>query len=291
MDLKEGGICMIYLLFNPKANNSKGEEDARKWASDNNCGCEFVSLLDIRNMPDFLDGLKEDDEVILTGGDGTLNRFANDVYGHEIRVPVYYVKCGSGNDFFRDNEKYAVDGKIELRPFLKDLPLITVKGIKRRFLNGIGYGLDGETCRVGDIQRQTSDKPVNYTNIAIRLLLGAYKLNRATVTVDGETAKYENVWLASTMKGRFYGGGLMVAPHQDRFADGLVTVVTLYKKSRLITLMRFPSLNKGEHINKSDWVTVRRGKTVEVAFEKPCALQIDGDVIEDVLSYKVETGV
>ncbi|MCR4856338.1 MAG: hypothetical protein K5908_09225 [Erysipelotrichaceae bacterium] len=282
---------MIYLLFNPKANNSKGEEDARKWASDNNCGCEFVSLLDIRNMPDFLDGLKEDDEVILTGGDGTLNRFANDVYGHEIRVPVYYVKCGSGNDFFRDNEKYAVDGKIELRPFLKDLPLITVKGIKRRFLNGIGYGLDGETCRVGDIQRQTSDKPVNYTNIAIRLLLGAYKLNRATVTVDGETAKYENVWLASTMKGRFYGGGLMVAPHQDRFADGLVTVVTLYKKSRLITLMRFPSLNKGEHINKSDWVTVRRGKTVEVAFEKPCALQIDGDVIEDVLSYKVETGV
>ncbi len=281
---------MVYLLFNPKANNFRGEEDARKWASDNKCGCEFLSLLDISDMPAFLNGLKEDDEVILTGGDGTLNRFANDVYGCEIKVPVYYVKCGSGNDFFRDNEKYAVDGKIELRPFLKDLPLITVKGIKRRFLNGIGYGLDGETCRVGDIQRQTSDKPVNYTNIAIRLLLGAYKLNRATVTVDGQTAKYENVWLASTMKGRFYGGGLMVAPDQDRFADGLVTVVTLYKKSRLITLMRFPSLNKGEHVKKSDWVTVRRGKMVEVSFEKPCALQIDGDVIEDVLSYKVETG-
>ena len=205
---------------------------------------------------------------------------------------VDYVKCGSGNDFYRDNEKYVKNGRIDLRPFLRNLPLITVKGIQRRFLNGIGYGLDGETCRVGDIQRATSDKPVNYTNIAIKLLLGGYKLNKATVTVDGETNKYENVWLASTMKGRFYGGGLMVAPDQDRFdEEGLVSVVALYKKSRLLTLMRFPSLNKGEHVKKTDWVTVKRGKNVTVSFEQPCALQIDGDVIEDVLTYTVEAGI
>jgi len=283
---------MIYILFNPKANNSKGELDAKKWALDNGVDGEFVSLLDIKDMVAYLDNLNNDDEVFLTGGDGTLNRFANDTYGHEIKVPVYYVKCGSGNDFFRDNEKYVVNGRIELRPFLKNLPLITVKGIKKRFLNGIGYGLDGETCRVGDIQRATSDKPVNYTNIAIKLLLGGYELKKATVTVDGQTNTYENVWLASTMKGRFYGGGLMVAPNQDRFAeDNLVSVVTLYKKSRLITLMRFPSLNKGEHINKTDWVTVKRGSKVEVSFDKPCALQIDGDVVEDVTSYIVEVGV
>ena len=138
----------------------------------------------------------EEDEVILTGGDGTLNRFANDVYGMELKVPVYYVKCGSGNDFFRDNEKYVKDGRIDLRPFLKDLPLITVNGIQRRFLNGIGYGLDGETCKAGDEQKLHSDKPVNYTNIAIKLLLGGYELKKATVTVDGETNTYENVWLA-----------------------------------------------------------------------------------------------
>ncbi len=283
---------MIYLLYNPLADNSKGEEEARSWAKENNVVCDYVSVLDIRDMPAYLNGLKDDDEVILTGGDGTLNRFANDVYGMEIKNPVYYVKSGSGNDFYRDNEKYAVDGRIELRPFLKDLPLITVNGIRRRFLNGIGYGLDGETCRVGDEQRKTSDKPVNYSSIAIKLLLAGYKLKKATVTVDGETREYENVWLASTMKGRFYGGGLMVAPAQDRFAeDHLVSVVTLYKKSRLITLLRFPSLNKGEHVKKSDWVTVRRGRKVTVSFDEPCALQIDGDVVEDVTTYTVEVGV
>ena len=283
---------MIYLLFNPKANNAKGEQDARSWAAEHNVEGKYVSLLDITDMPKFLDGLKDGDEVILTGGDGTLNHFANDVYGYEFRNPVYYAKCGSGNDFWRDNEAYAKDGKMDLRPFLKNLPLITVNGIQNRFLNGIGYGLDGETCRVGDIQRETSDKPVNYSSIAIKLLLGGYKLNKATVTVDGETQKFENVWLASTMKGRFYGGGLMVAPDQDRFnEEGLVTSVTIYKKSRLITLMRFPSLNKGEHVKKKDWITVRTGKKVTVSFEEPCALQIDGDVIENVLTYTVEVGV
>ncbi len=283
---------MTYLLLNPLANNSKGEQDARQWAAENNVECEFTSLLDIKDMKAFFDGLKEDDEVILTGGDGTINRFANDVYGYEFKNPVFYVKCGSGNDFYRDNEHLAVDGKIDIRPMMKNLPLITVKGIQRRFVNGIGYGIDGETCRIGDIQRATSDKPVSYSNIAIKLLLGSYKLKKATVEVDGKVSTFENVWMASTMKGRFYGGGMMVAPNQDRFnEDGSVSVVTLYKKNRLVTLMRFPSLNKGEHILKKDWVTVQTGHKVTVSFDQPCALQIDGDVIEDVLTYTVETNV
>ena len=283
---------MTYLLLNPLANNSKGEQDARQWAAENNVECEFTSLLDIKDMKAFFDGLKEDDEVILTGGDGTINRFANDVYGYELKNPVYYVKCGSGNDFYRDNEHLAVDGKIDIRPMMKNLPLITVKGIQRRFVNGIGYGIDGETCRIGDIQRATSDKPVSYSNIAIKLLLGSYKLKKATVDVDGKVSTFENVWMASTMKGRFYGGGMMVAPAQDRFKeDGTVSVVTLYKKNRLVTLMRFPSLNKGEHVLKKDWVTVQTSKKVTVSFDQPGALQRDGDVIEDVLTDTVETGV
>ena len=93
---------MTYLLYNPLANNSKGEQDARQWAADNGADCEFTSLLGIADMKAFFDGLGEGDEVILTGGDGTINRFANDVYGYEFKNAVYYVKCGSGNDFYRD---------------------------------------------------------------------------------------------------------------------------------------------------------------------------------------------
>jgi predicted NBD/HSP70 family sugar kinase len=72
----------------------------------------------------------------------------------------------------------------------------------------------------------------------------------------------------------------MVAPLQDRFdEEHRVSVVALYKRSRIGTLLRFPSLNKGEHIKKTDWVTTKVGKKVEVKFDKPCALQIDGEVV------------
>ena len=280
---------MIYLLYNPLADNSKGEADARAWAAENGIEPAFTSLLDTPDMRAFFDGLAEGDEVILTGGDGTINRFANDMYGYEFKNPTWYAKCGSGNDFYRDNEFRAVNGRVDLIPLLKNLPLVTVNGIQRRFVNGIGYGIDGETCRVGDELRATTDKEINYSNIAVKLLLGKYTLKKATVTVDGETAQYENVWMASTMKGRFYGGGMMVAPAQDRLnPEGLVSVVTLYKKNRLVTLMRFPSLNKGEHVKKTDWVTVKTGRKVTVSFDEPCALQIDGDVVKDVLTYTVE---
>ena len=36
---------------------------------------------------------------------------------------------------------------------------------------------------------------------------------------------------------------------------------------------------------------MQTGRKVTVSFDQPCALQIDGDVIEDVLTYTVETGV
>ncbi len=279
---------MIYVLVNAKSNNGKGEEQARQWAKDI-ADAQFVSVLDIDNMQAFFQGLNAEDEVILTGGDGTLNHFANDLDGFVPTNNVYYVKSGSGNDFYRDAEGDVVDGKIHLNKYLVNLPVVTVNGIKRRFLNGIGYGIDGETCRIGDIQRATSDKPANYTNIAIKLLFGAYKKNKAKITVDGQTVEFNQVWFASTMKGRYYGGGMMVAPQQDRFdPDGKVTVVCIHKRSRLATLMRFTSIFKGEHPKWKDWCNIYQGKSVKVEFESPCALQIDGEVIPDVTSYTVE---
>ena len=207
-----------------------------------------------------------------------------------VKNEMYYVKSGSGNDFYRDNKDYCNElGMIPLNQFMKNLPIVHVNGISRRFLNGIGYGLDGEACRIGEEMRMTTTKKINYSNIAIKQLLGGYKLNHATITVDGEVHEFDHVWLAPTMKGRYYGGGLMVTPNQNRFdPENRVSVCCIYKKNRLVTLLRFPSLNKGEHIKMKDWCSTFVGKNIEVKFAKPCALQIDGEVVKDVTFYTVE---
>jgi diacylglycerol kinase family enzyme len=88
------------------------------------------------------------------------------------------------------------------------------------------------------------------------------------------------------MKGRFYGGGMMAAPEQDRKdPTGNLSVMLFHGKGRLQTLMAFPSIFKGEHIKKTNMVTVLTGNDITVSFDTPAAVQIDGETILDVSSY------
>ena len=118
-----------------------------------------------------------------------------------------------------------------LNDYLVNLPKVIVNGKSHYFINGVGFGIDGYCCEKGDELQAKSDKPVNYTAIAIKGLLFHFKKVSATVEVDGEVYNYKHVWLAPTMKGRYYGGGMKVAPDQDRFdSQGLVTNV-VYKSA------------------------------------------------------------
>lgn len=167
------------------------------------------------------------------------------------------------------------------------LPIVYVNGITKKFINGIGFGIDGYCCEVGDALKEKSNKPINYTSIAIKGLLFHFKPVTAKVTVDGVTEEFTKVWLAPTMKGRFYGGGMMVAPNQDRNKIGVVTTVVYHTPSKIKALMAFPSIFKGEHIKKEKMVKVFTGKEIKVEFDKPTALQIDGETIQNVTSYMV----
>lgn len=200
--------------------------------------------------------------------------------------------CGTGNDFYHDIVGEEYKENILLNPYLENLPVIEVKctdsdtKIKKKFINGIGYGIDGYCCEVGDKLRKITTKPINYTSIAIKGLLFHSKPVKAKVIVDGKVSEMKHVWLAPTMKGRFYGGGMKVAPNQDRFS-GLVTTVTYKTFNKLKALIVFPSIFKGEHLKYKKIVSVYEGKEAEVVFNRPTALQIDGETISNVISYKV----
>ena len=284
---------MIYhILNNPLSGNGQGTtaiESLKATLKDGE-----VSVYDIREIKDikaFVSSVADEDVLILAGGDGTLNRFVNDTDGAVYPKSLYYYPTGSGNDFLRDvkvNEK----GLVELAPYICDLPTVTVKNQTMRFLNGIGYGIDGYCCQVGDEMRRTTDKPINYTAIAIKGLLFYYKRTNATVIVDGKRYEFKKVWLAPSMNGRYYGGGMMVAPEQDRLAgNGELTVVVLHDSGKLKTLTVFPSIFKGEHIKHTDIFTVLKGREITVRFDHPTALQIDGETFLDVTEYTARAGV
>ena len=269
---------MKYVLYNPKANNGIKPAYLEN--------AEFTDATAI-NYQEFFDGLKEDDEVVLVGGDGTLNYFINAVDTDKIKNNVYFSASGTGNDFMNDlGDK---DGKdILINEYIKNLPTVYVNGMEKKFINGIGYGIDGYCCEVADKMKADGyTGAINYTAIAIKGLLFHFKQRNAVVTVDGKEYEYKKVWLAPSMKGKFYGGGMMVAPEQDRLGDTL-TVVVYHTWSKLKALIVFPNIFKGTHVGNKEMVSIMTGKEIEVKFDNPCALQIDGETVLNVSSYKVK---
>ncbi len=273
-----------HVLFNPHAGNGTGEAAARGLRMPE-AELVFHDMTKIDSYADFFARLPEQDGVILAGGDGTLNRFINDTQGLSIAQELLYYGVGSGNDFLHDLGKEKGAAPFPVGKYLQGLPTVTVKGKTYRFLNGVGYGIDGYCCEVGDTQRLTSEKPVNYASIAIKGLLFHFKPRNAKVTVDGKVHHFRKVWLAPTMNGRFYGGGMMVTPAQQRCGDGTVSTCIMFGSGKLKTLMVFPSIFKGEHVKHTEMCQVLTGREITVEFDQPTALQIDGETILGVTQY------
>ena len=282
-----------YVLYNPKSDNGNGKNRAER-LNDRFAEDEFLffDMTELKSYEEFFKGSPAEDCIVLCGGDGTLNRFINDTKGVEIRNKILYYAWGSGNDFLRDLPNKA-DDLIDLAPYIRDLPTVTVKGKDYLFLNGVGYGIDGYCCEEGDrLRAEKPGKKINYTMIAITGLLFKYKPTNATIIIDGVEKRYEKVWLAATMNGRYYGGGMNAAPAQDRLSEKkTLSLMMFHDSGKLQTLSIFPSIFKGEHVKHDKNVTVLTGHTVTVKFDEPRALQIDGETILGVTEYTAKSAL
>lgn len=274
------------ILYNPLSNNGQGEAEVKSLSNKLESNeLIFKDITKIGDIKAFINSLGADEKIIIAGGDGTLNHFLNDIDGMDIKTDVLFFATGSGNDFIA-SVGVAKGNLVPLNPFFGKLPTVTVNGKDYKFINGVGFGIDGYCCEVGDDMRATTDKPINYTSIAIKGLLFHFKPVNATVTVDGKTERFERVWLAPTMFGRFYGGGMIPTPDQKR-EDGTVSTMVYHGCGKLKALMVLPNIFKGEHVKEEKIVKIYKGHSVTVEFDKPTALQIDGETIRNVTSYSV----
>ncbi|MBE6932466.1 MAG: diacylglycerol kinase family protein [Ruminococcaceae bacterium] len=271
-----------YVIYNPLAGNGKAKEDSQLLQIVLDEQLEYYDMTRITNYAAFISGMEKEDYLVIVGGDGTLNRFVNDTNGVEITQEIVYYPTGTGNDFARDMG--MGENPRPITKYLKNLPTVEINGKHYRFINGVGFGIDGYCCRVGDELRKIPGKKVNYTGIAIKGLLFHFAPRNAAVTVDGAEYAYKKVWIAPTMHGRYYGGGMIPTPQQDR-AAGKLSVMLFHGAGRIRTLCVFPSIFKGEHVKHTNMVAVHTGHEITVEFDRPTPLQIDGETILGVTKY------
>lgn len=276
-----------YVLYNPFASNGHGAEAAKEvigylGGKEN----EFVDLTKIGDYKTFFDKLDESDKIILCGGDGTLNRFANDCAGIIPENEICLFPVGTGNDFLKD---LGIEGKcapVPVNKYIKDLPYVEVEGKTMYFIDNVAFGIDGWVCEVADeIKAKDPNAKIDYTKIAISGLLGKYKPCNAKITVDGVTKEYKKVWLAPSMNGRYFGGGMKVTPDQDRLdPERKISILVFSGSNRLMTAITFPKIFKGTHVT-AKCCEVLKGHEITVEYDEPRAVQVDGETILGVRKY------
>ncbi|MBQ8598417.1 MAG: diacylglycerol kinase family protein [Lachnospiraceae bacterium] len=280
-----------FIIYNPLAGNGDGKlaADSIEVVLDS-----VVGMADITRITNYRAFLADKTEYILIicGGDGTLNRFINDTEGLHISNRIFYYAIGTGNDFLRDIDCSGYVTPVEITTYTKNLPVCEVNNKKYRFINGVGYGIDGYCNEEGNKLREKSDQKVNYTKIAVKGLLRHYKPTGADVTVDGMKQRFEKVWLAPTMFGRYYGGGMMPTPEQNRrAAEQLTSLFVFHGSGKLKTLIIFPQIVSGKHIKYTKYVSLIKGKEIIVEFDNPRPMHIDGETIGNVKKYAVHAGI
>ena len=273
----EPDMRKITVLYNPQAAKGRGLEHAKKLEKLTEAEIAYEDFTKIPDLAAYLNTAPEDRDIVLTGGDGTLNFAANALYQKPVSRTLYYYPAGTGNDFINDLGKKKDAGLFPLNEYFRNLPKVKLDDEERYFINAYAYGLDGYCCEESD-RLKALGKEKAYTVIAAEGVLYKYRPRGATITVDGESRHYKKVWMAPVMFGRYFGGGVLMAPSQDRKnPEHTVTSVVVHDISRIGALLLFLRITSGKGERYPKYLDYRVGKHVIVEYDEPTPAQIDGE--------------
>ncbi len=225
--------------------------------------------------------------VVAVGGDGTNNEVVNGFVRTDgsLRAPkarFSFLPRGTGGDFRRtfglgkELEAALLRAKGPGTP--TDVGLVTFTahdGTKatRAFINIASAGLSG----IVDAKVNATSKALGPASFFVGSLKGlmAFHPYDMTVKVDGQVFHTGKAALCTAANGRYFGGGMQVAPRALP-DDGLLSVVCLPAWGSLRFTLESLKLYAGD-ITKASGVKVTAGKVVEMDSSEEVLMDIDGE--------------
>jgi len=273
---------MYYILYNPLSNGgtciAKAQELEKKFTNEQK-EYKTISLLEINNIQKFIDSLNNDDIIIIVGGDGTLYHIANEIHNFDIKNKIILLaKAGTGNDFYRDVKDEEEDGFVRIDQYITKTPTVEFFRNINHFNNSCGMGVDGDICNRVNISKKKS--AIHYLINCIKAVFG---FDRFTLkaNIDGTEHTFEKTWFAVVMQGKYFGGGMKVAPEQERKSDEL-TLVVAHNVGILKLLFILPKIYSGKHVKHKKYVKIFKCKNVELNASNPQFIEIDGDIVPNI---------
>jgi len=229
------------------------------------------------------------ERLIVAGGDGTAAEVVSGLLGAGLGAyaEVAFLPLGTGADFHRtldiprDPElaiealasgkgrridagrvRYVDDGGQTLETFFVNVASAGLSGVVTRSVNGAGKALGARLAfLIGTLHGLVRFRPP-----------------RVRLRLDGVEIFAGEIALVAAANGRYFGGGMHVAP-TARPDDGLLDVVIIPALPKRVLVTRLPRLYAGTHLSVPG-VALHRGRRLELEPEGPPALgEIDGEPI------------
>ena len=213
-------------------------------------------------------------ELIVIGGDGTINEVINNYYGKEI----IYLAYGSGNDLARSIEfkkDIEISRLLESKRFIEyDVGVVN----DRKFCSGFDIGFNADI-----IKRANGSKLKKYLGKYIYLLQGVIgilmlKKYKAEISWDNGEIKTNKLYLLNAMIQPYEGGGIKFAPNATG-QDGKLHIMIMENMSLATFVYNYLCLLLKKH-NKMR--RVKQITTDRLAIKtNQKYFQIDGELINN----------
>jgi YegS/Rv2252/BmrU family lipid kinase len=213
---------------------------------------------------------------VVMGGDGLVGAVGGALAGSG--TPLGVVPAGRGNDLARLFGIPAKPGQAAAVLAAGEERRIDVgEANGRRFLGIASAGIDSEANRLANETRLLRGRLV-YAYAGVRTLL-RWKPARFTVAAGERRIRFSG-YSVSAANGRFYGGGMMLAPDADP-ADGQFDVIAVGEVGKLRFLGNLPKVFRGTHVAE-DEVRVFRAPCLELSADRPFPVYADGEHLTDL---------
>jgi diacylglycerol kinase (ATP) len=227
------------------------------------------------------------DEVVVVGGDGTLNEVVNGLFaashGEPPPVILSVLPSGTGRDFSRSIGLKSFDHALETlgngRVAAIDVGRVDYQGEdgvqSRYFVNAGDVGIGAETAALLNRSSKVLGGMISYFVGAARTIF-RFKGKHARIELDGEVVHDDGLAMICFANGCYHAGGMLMAPDAS-LQDGKFDVLILRdvpKYKLLFSLL--PSVYFGRHISHPD-VSHYLGTSIRITAADPLLFEVDGE--------------
>jgi diacylglycerol kinase (ATP) len=219
--------------------------------------------------------------LLLTfGGDGTISETARGILRSGAPCELGVLPHGTGGDFIRSlgSPSRVADtarGLRRGRTIVMDVGRVRFSdGTEWSFINSASFGLSAEVARRAN---RLPKSRASYVKHTVEAAL-AYDFPDVTLRVEGKSPRRLAVTTVSLHNGRFFGGGMKMAPEAS-LTDGALDVIVVRKMPLAKLLGRAPLLFFGAHLGLDE---VEHGRVTELEAEavaelKAIPVEVDGE--------------